>query len=79
MGDKKKMKEKMIVLSKESKNTNAKRLVKKILKVTMDLGPIVTATEEIEIVLKAEDDVLQKRLEMIKGLIKDEYEMEIIE
>lgn len=79
MGDKKKMKEKMIVLSKESKNTNTKRLVKKILKVTMDLGPIISSTEEIEIVLKAEDDVLQKRLEMIKNLVKEEYEMEIIE
>jgi hypothetical protein len=79
MGDKKEMTEKMIVLSKENKSTNTKRLVKKLLKVTMDLGPIINTTEEIEIVLNAEDDVLKKRLEMIKGIVKDEYEMEVIE
>ena len=73
------MKERMIVLSRESKNTNTKRLVKKIMKLVFDLQPIINASEEIEIVLKAEDDVLKKRIELIKKLIKDQYEIEVIE
>lgn len=79
MGDKKKMKERMIVLSRESKNTNTKRLTKKILKTVFDLQPIINASEEIEIILKADDSVLEKRIEMIKNLIKEDYEMDIIE
>ena len=79
MGDKKKMKERMIVLSRESKNTNTKRLTKKILKTVSDLQPIINASEEIEIILKADDSVLEKRIEMIKNLIKEDYEMDIIE
>jgi hypothetical protein len=79
MGGEAEMKERMIVLSRESKNTNTKRLLKKIMKLVFDLQPIVNASEEIEIVLKAEDEVLKKRLELIKKLVKDQYEIEVIE
>lgn len=79
MGDKIEMKERMIVLSRESKNAKVKGLTKKLMKLVFDLEPIVSASEEIEIVLKADDSVLKQRCDMIKNLIKEDFEMEVIE
>ena len=63
----------------QSKNAKIKSLTKKIMKLVFDLQPIVNASEEIEIILKADDKVLKERVNLIKNLIKDDFEMEIIE